>query len=199
MKPLRYIKKWVWIVAVALILFGCMFFTVIGGESTSGRILAVVFALVFIGAGASVFMFAYNRSRNALDEQDRAAAAVLRQDEIERERVRQRTADWIAERNEYQYTFEGAQTVANHTVIDYAPTDYNAQVMLYGLSVGDEIPVFREYDGKYEYTMGDDIPLPPRLVNIYTRKRICRLYVYKIDDTNPDRRAIQILVAYNPE
>ena len=188
MKALKYINKKVWIVSALLFLFGCGFFTVISSQDASGKALAILLAMFFIGIAVVIFVLAYFRAKKVLNKQ-----------ETNKKMAKQFAADLQAERNEYQYTFEGAQTVVNHIVIDYAPTGYDEQVFLYSLNVGDEIHVFRNYEGKYTYTMYDDIPLPPRLVNIYERKRICRLYVYKINDDNPNRRAIQILAVYNPE
>ena len=189
MKALKYINKKVWIVSALLFLFGCGFFTVISSQDASGKALAILLAMFFIGIAVVIFVLAYFRAKKVLNKQ-----------ETNKKMAKQFAADLQAERDEYQYTFEGAQTVNNHTVVDYAPTGYDAQVWMYSLNVGDEIHVFTNYNEKYIYTMGyGDIPLPPRIVNIYERKRICRLYVFKINDDNPNQRSIQILVAYNPE
>lgn len=99
------------------------------------------------------------------------------------------------EYNSPQYQYETAQSLTNHTVVDFSSNDYDAQVWMQGLKKGQEIHVNFDYD-KERYYMDWEVLLPPRIVNIVRNKRIVRMYVHNIIDQG-EKRSIQIFVVYN--
>lgn len=181
MKHLRNVKNWQWCLYGALFLVGLL--CLLGALSASGepaaRILAGVFAAALMAAPVLLLYREYSSEKQK--STDAAAAARA----------------WNDERNAPQYQYQTAQAMANHTVVDYSPGDYAAQVWLHSLRVGDEIHVTTDYN-KGVYLMDGETPMPPRLVNIYSRKRVCRLYVHDITEQN-EQRSIKIFCVYSPE
>lgn len=101
------------------------------------------------------------------------------------------------QQNAHEYTFEEAKQTGNYELFYFAAKDYKSQCWMYSKKVGDEIRVFTDYNSdKHPYMMDWEIPLPPKLVNLYPYKKGCRLYVYSINDTDPEYRTIEIMAAY---
>lgn len=181
MKHLRNVKNWQWFLYGILFLVGLL--CLIGALSDAGepvaRILSALFAAALMAAPVLLLYRAYASAK----QKDAAKAAAAQA--------------YLDERNAPQYQYQAAQALANHTVIDYTSSAYADQVWLHSLRVGDEIHVSTDYNNGV-YLMDGETPMPPRLVDIYRRKRICRLYVHKITEQN-EQRSIKIFCVYNPE
>lgn len=181
MKHLRNVKNWQWLLYGLLFLVGLV--CLIGATSNSGtpsaRLLSGIFAALFMAAPALLLYRVYSSAKQKSAAQAAAAQA------------------YMDERNAPQYQYQAAQALPNHTVVEYTSSAYADQVWLHSLRLGDEIHVTTDYN-KGVYLLDGEALMPPRLVNIYQRKRICRLYVHDITEQN-EQRSIKIFCVYNPE
>lgn len=195
---MRYINKWVYeIIAFLLFMSVGLIITMLGqNNTTGGLIVAVTLSLIFAAAAVILFMAAYRKAVEALADDHKKKSWMLNAAAFERDRKQKAAADRLAEYHSEKYTFDGAKRAGNYELVYYAPTNYKAQCMLASLRVGDEIHVFENYGtSAYTYVMDDDIPLPPKLVNLYAHRRVCRLYVYSIQEDASGNRAIEIMAA----
>lgn len=195
---IRYIKKWIIVLVVVLLLMAIGMIGMMSepGQTSTDMIVDVILAMVFAAAAVFLFLASYRRAAAALDDEQMKKSQLVNAAALDQERKRKAAEDLQAERNSEKYTFEGAKQYGNYELVYYAPSNYKAQCMLASLRVGDEIHVFVDYDSNdHTYVMEDDIPLPPKLVNLYAYRRVCRLYVYSIQEDPSGNRAIEIMAA----
>lgn len=195
---MRYINKWVYEVIAVLLFMSVGFIIAMLGrnDTTGGLIVAVTLSLICAAAAAFLFMAAYRKAVETLADDQKKPSRMLNAAAFDRDRKQKAAADRLAEYNSEIYTFNGAKRSGNYELVYFAPTNYKAQCMLASLRIGDEIHVFDNYGtSEYTYVMDDDIPLPPKLVNLYAHRRVCRLYVYSIQEDASGNRAIEIMAA----
>ena len=189
LQVLKAVKKWVWIIIAVLLFLSVGFLAAVlsSDQSSGGKTVGVVLGLIPLMIAGALFVYAF-----------KAAQKSLEQDKTSREHAKMKETQRQAEYEQEQYTFSGSQKAGNYEIFYFAPKDHASQRWLYSLNVGDELYVIRDVlSDTHNYTVGPDVPLTPRLEHFYESKRICRLYVYSINDADPESRYIEILAAYN--
>ena len=200
MKVLRCIRVWFWILTIILLFISSIFIIVAfspGNSAILGRTIAILIGIACLCGGIGLFLWAYKRTKTAMEKSDGFFLSQKTKDRLKAEQQKKENEKLALEFEESQYTYQGSLPLTNHTIIEFSSSDYDTQVWMYSLKETQEIRVYFD-NNKDRYLMDFEIPLPPRLVEIYKRKRIVRLYVHKIHELD-QKRSIEIMCVYNQD